>query len=200
MGGSVLFSGVSASGDFPTTPGVVQPNRRGNTDGFLTKLSPDGRQFVFSTLLGGSTGGEFYLWPTPDAEGNIFIVGRSSSTDFPVTANALQATYGGGPSDAVLAVLSPDGADLLYATYLGGSGEELIRSLSLGPNGEVYLVGKTNSADFPITPGAAQPTRGGDFDAFVVRLTPIPEPRTLGLLATPALTGIGVMLCRRISR
>jgi hypothetical protein len=172
--GSALLTGVTASPDFPTTPNAFQRALKGRNDGFLTRLSADGNRFVFSTLLGGS-GTEFYLMPTLDPSGNILVVGTTSSADFPVTPDAVQTAYGGGGDggDGVLAILSPDGSKLLYATYLGGSGEDLIRSLALGPNGEVYLVGNTSSTDFPVTAGALQ-TRigGGPADAFVVKLTP----------------------------
>lgn len=67
----------------------------------------------------------------------------------------MQAKYG-GKGDGVFAILSPDGSRLLYATYLGGRDEDLLRGLALGGNGEVYLIGKTASDDFPITTGAAQ--------------------------------------------
>jgi len=176
--GSVLFTGTTSSVDFPTTAGAYQKNLRGSNGGFLAKLSPDHGQFAFATLLGGS-GGEFYLWPTADASGNIFIVGSTSSQDFPVTAGALQKSYGGGGTDAVLAILGGDGSSLIYATYLGGSGDDLIRSLALGPKGEVYLVGKTSSGNFPVTSGAAQQAPGGKMDAFVVKLEPLPAAGVL---------------------
>jgi hypothetical protein len=173
--GSFLLPGVSASPGFPTTATAFQTSLEGKTDGFLTRLSPDGKQFAFSTLLGGS-GGEFFLMPTPDRQGNIFIVGHTTSKDYPVTSGALQSEYGGGKrqwdGDGALAVLSPDGSELLYATYFGGSQDDLIRSIALGPNGEVYLVGSTNSPDFPITPNAVQKQLGGNADAFVVKLVP----------------------------
>lgn len=167
--GSFLLTGVTASPDFPTTANAFQWNLKGQNDGFLTQLSPDGTRFLLSTFLGGS-GGEFFLMPTLDGNGNIYLVGQTSSRDFPVTPQALQSTYGGGPSDGVLAVFSPEGATLRYATYLGGSGEDLIRSLALGPNGEVYLVGSTSSLDFPVTPNALQSRLAGNGDAFVVKL------------------------------
>ncbi|MBC8227985.1 SBBP repeat-containing protein [bacterium] len=167
--GTVLLAGVTVSSDFPTTEGAFQRDLKVETDGFLTKLSADGKRLIFSTLLGGS-GGEFWLMPTPDDSGNIFIVGQTESRDFPTTPNALQPTYGGGRGDGAFAVLSSDGAKLLYATYLGGSGGELIRSLALGPNGEVYLVGPTGSEDFPVTPNAVQTKIAGKGDAFVVKL------------------------------
>ena len=173
--GAVLLTGVTSSPDFPTTPGAVQRSLGGKTDGFLTKLSADGRRLVFSTLLGGSDG-EFYLMPTPDAKGNIFVVGTTRSRDFPVTGGALQTKFAGATGqwdgDGALAVLSADGSKLLYATYLGGSGADLIRSIALGPKGEVYLVGSTSSKDFPVTPGAAGGKLNGKGDAFVVKLVP----------------------------
>jgi hypothetical protein len=173
--GSVLLTGVTASADFPTTPGALERELKGKTDGFLTKLSADGRRFVFSTLLGGSDG-EFYLMPTPDAEGNVFLVGTTRSKDFPVTEDAVQSTFAGadGPwdGDGALALLSADGSRLLYATYLGGSGADLVRSIAPGPRGELYLVGSTTSSDFPVTPNAAQTRLAGKTDAFVVKLVP----------------------------
>ena len=169
--GTMLLTGSVSSPDFPSTNGAFQRLLKGTSDGFLTKLSAYGRTFIFSTFVGGS-GGDFFLMPTVDAQGNIFMVGQTGSQDFPVTADSFQATYGGGQSDGAMAVFSPDGTKLIYATYLGGSGEEMIRSLTLGPNGEVYVVGSTSSSDFPVTSNAAQTHPGGKEDAFVVKLMP----------------------------
>jgi len=169
--GCLLLAGFCGSPDFPTTEKAFQRRLHGKGDGFLTKLSADGQRWVFSTLLGGSEG-ENLLMPTVDANGNIYVVGSTSSHDFPVTPDALQRTYGGGQEDAAMAVFSPDGAKLLYATYLGGSGEEMIRSIALGRNGEVYLVGNTSSEDFPVSQNAVQTKHGGKGDAFVVKLVP----------------------------
>jgi hypothetical protein len=169
--GSVLLTGVSSSPDFPRSVGALQKLLKGTSDGFLAKLTADGSQFAFSTLLGGP-GSEFYLMPTPDPEGNVFIAGQTGSPDFPVTADALQGNYGGGASDGVLAILSADGKKLLYATFLGGSGDDLIRSLALSSDGAIYLVGNTTSKDFPVSPGAVQRDLAGMGDGFVVRLMP----------------------------
>jgi len=171
--GSVLLTGVTSSGDFPTTEGACQRSLQGKNDGFLAKLSPDGKRFEFVTLLGGS-GGEFFLMPIVGPDGNIYMVGQTTSKDFPVTSDALQKTYGGGTGDAVLAVLSPDGAKLLYATYIGGSGDDLIRGLGIGLDGSVYLAGNSDSDDLPyISRNAAQPRRKGRHDGFVMKLAPV---------------------------
>ena len=170
--GSVLLTGSAGSPDFPTTENAVQRVLKGKSDGFLTHLSADGKRFVFSTLLGGSAN-DFFLMPKRDAAGNIFVVGETGSRDFPVTPNALQRTFGGGQGDGALAVLSPDGSKILYATYLGGNGEDMIRSIALGPNGELYLVGNSSSSDFPVTPNAFQSVHKGKGDMFVVKLVPV---------------------------
>jgi len=168
--GSLLLAGFCGSDDFPTTAGAFQDELRGPGDGFLVQLSSGGKRFAWATLLGGS-GGENLLMPTVDAQGRIWVVGSTSSSDFPVTPTALQKTYGGGKEDGVVAVFSPDGGRLLYATFLGGSGEEMVRSLTFGPAGAIYLVGNTNSPDFPVTPTAIQPQfGGGPADALVVKL------------------------------
>jgi len=177
--GTVMLTGVSGSPDFPTTAGAFQRRLKGRTDGFLTRLSADGKRLAFSTLLGG-TDGEFFLMPTPDGEGNTFVAGTTRSRDFPVTPDAVQGRFAGataprgypGDGDGALAILSPDGSKLLYATYLGGSGGDLIRSVALGPRGEIYLVGNTSSGDFPVTQGAVQTKLRGGTDAVIVKLVP----------------------------
>jgi len=107
-------------------------------------------------------------------------VGTTRSRDFPVTPDAVQGTFAGSKGewdgDGALVVVSPDGSKLLYATYLGGCAGDLIRSVALGPNGEVYLVGNTDSPDFPVTPNAPQKTLAGNADAFIVKLVPAGGP------------------------
>jgi hypothetical protein len=170
--GGVLLPGVTGSRDFPTTPGVFGRELRGKNDAFLTRLSADGTRFVFSTLLGGSAT-EFCLMPTLLPGGQIMLVGQGDSRDLPITPGSIQPRFGGGRSDGWLAILSADASRLLYCTYLGGSGDDMIRSLALHPSGDVYLVGHTSSSDFPVTESAAQKKfGGGNGDTFVVKLVP----------------------------
>jgi len=127
---------------------------------------------VWGNLLGGGATDRVNAvqW-TPGAP--IWVAGWTGSTDFPVSAGAFQVT---GGNDGFLARLSENGQELLFATYLGGSEGDVIRGLALAPGGTPTVVGFTNSADFPTTPGAAQPNyAGGDAfvnigDAFVTRL------------------------------
>lgn len=174
--GSILVTGATSSPDFPTTPGAFQTRLQGKSDGFLAKISADGKKFLFSTYIGGS-GTDFVLMPTVDAEANIYIVGQTSSPDFPVSSDAFQPRYGGGGSDGVFVILSFDGSRLIYSTFLGGEGDDIIRSLTLDSCGDVYLVGRSSSTKFPITNDAVQQKIGGKSDAFVVRLVRSGEVR-----------------------
>jgi len=168
--GSVLLPGVTVSDDFPTTPAAIGRELNGTNDAFLSKLSADGKRFLFSSLLGGSLT-EFCLMPTPAPNGDILLVGQTESRDLPVTPDALQARFGGGRSDGWLAILNADASKLLYCTYLGGSGVDMVRSVALGSDGAVYLVGNTSSSDFPITARAFQrKIGGGNGDAYVMKL------------------------------
>lgn len=191
---AVLIPGVTLSADYPTTADALQRALAGQNDGILSRVSTLDGSLAYSTLLGGS-GTEFYLWPTPDQDGNVWLVGTTSSPDFPVTADALQPTYAGGPSgdgtgDGVIVQLDPTLRRVLYASYLGGNGYDLIRSVTIAPNGDLLLVGETSSSDFPVTEGAAQLRLSGPSDGFVVRLavaasTPSPTPPEGTAVALP---------------
>jgi len=104
----------------------------------------------------------------------IWVAGWAGSTDFPTTTGSYRTT---GGSDAFLARLSEDGNSLVFSTYLGGAAGDEVRGVALGPGDTATVVGFTASADFPVTPGAVQPTYGGAGiyigigDAFLVRFT-----------------------------
>lgn len=163
--GSVICAGSTDSSNFPSSVGSLSGPRQAH----VTKISPTGSAFRSVRLLGGN-GDEHLLSPVVDGQGNIYVVGFTTSTDLDVTAGALQTSYGGGDEDGMFFVLAPDGQTVLYATYLGGSGEDFIRGVVVGPDDAVYLVGRTNSSDFPVTEGALQTDRGGQEDGFVIKL------------------------------
>jgi len=122
-------------------------------DVFLTKWDPAGSRIVFSTYLGGS-GTDHATGVALDAAGNIWVVGDTSSPDFPVT-NQSRLT---GEQNAFVAKISADGSRVLYASYLGGGTWDSVSALAVDASGAVYLVGYTESADFPATAGALQAT------------------------------------------
>jgi hypothetical protein len=174
-GGQVYVTGFTASADFQTTPGVVQPTYQGGGangfDAFVVELTPQGNGAVYSTYLGGN-GDDEAREIAVDAAGDAYVAGFTSSTNFP-TVNALQTSNHGGPTgyDAFIARLNPSGTALLYSTYLGGTGDDQANGIAVDAKGNAYVVGQTGSSDFP-TVDAAQSAFGGGTqpDAFVAKI------------------------------
>jgi hypothetical protein len=133
---------------------------------------------VYSTYLGGSgyennrTIGSARGGIAVDADGNVYVTGRTESRDFP-TASAFQPTNKGGffNADVFVAKFNPAGSALVYSTYLGGSKDEEGRDIAVDADGNAYVTGATglNSSDFPTTPGAFKTRDGG---VFVTKLSP----------------------------
>ncbi len=179
---NAYVSGQTFSADFPTTAGAFQTTFAGAGDAFVTKLNSSGSAVLYSTYLGGS-GTEDALDLALDASNNAYVTGGTNSADFPTTAGAFQTTLAGA-DDAFISMLDSSGATLLYSTYLGGSGEDYSYGIALDSSNNVYVIGQTYSADFPITLGAFQTTLPGvgNFDAFVSEIhpeTPIATPSPL---------------------
>ena len=167
--GNSYLAGQTDSLDFPVTPGSSQPANAGGTDVFVAKVGPAGAPLVFATYLGGSsadTGNGVAVGPG----GTVFVAGETASADFPTTAGALQPAMPGRRSGFIVK-LSASGGALLYSTYLGGSATARCNALAVDAGGNAYVVGRTDSTDFPTTPGVLFPAyRGGQFDAFVSKL------------------------------
>lgn len=161
--GNAYLVGSTAVGLFPTRNPVQPAYGGGSTDAFICKLNSEGTQLVYATFLGGSDA-DVANGVRVDSNGNPYIVGSTLSTDFP-TASPLQALPGGG-LDAFVTKLTPDGRNLVYSTYLGGSADDFANALALGPVGRAYVVGTTLSTNFP-TVAPLQSTRAGTNDAFV---------------------------------
>ncbi len=167
--GNAYVTGETDSRDFPTV-NALQPEFGGFIDAFVAKLSPDGSALVYSTYLGGSNL-DIATSIAVDLDGNAYLTGATISTNFP-TANPLQPEFAGGDNDGFVTKLSPDGSALVYSTYLGGSGGDFGQNIALDLEGNAYVTGSTNSTDFP-TANPLQPNYGGgDFDAFVAKLSP----------------------------
>jgi hypothetical protein len=124
---------------------------------------------AYSTYLGVSNG-DAGFGIAVDSSGNAYVTGITNSSNFPITAGALQPTFGGGSTDAFVTKLNSTGSVLLYSTYLGGSNGNGGEGIAVDSSGNAYVIGNTFSSDFPITSGALQPTLGGGEDAFVSKL------------------------------
>ena len=121
---------------------------------------------VYSTYLGGSGIDEGSSIAVDD-DGQAYVAGFTESLDFPL-ARAEQPVAGGG-QDAFVAKLSADGERLIYATYLGGSGQDNAVSIATDSHGKAYITGFTTSPNFP-TLHAAQPALRGSANSFVTKL------------------------------
>jgi hypothetical protein len=165
--GSAYIDGETLSADYPTTAGAFSRTHRGEYDVFVTKLNATGTALAYSTFLGGTAvdNGERV---SVDAAGSAYVLGFSSSTDFPVTAGAADRTANGA-FDVTISKLNPAGSALVYSTFLGGAGFDDGGGLAIDAAGNAYVSGGTGSTDFPTTPGAFDTTSDGG-DAFVTKL------------------------------
>lgn len=104
-----------------------------------------------------------------DDTGTIYVAGYTHSTDFPVTGDAFDNT-GGGFDDIFITAYTKNGSDILYSTYIGGSGNDYIRSILVDADRTLYIGGSTESTDFPVK-NAVQPEIGGKYDAFITAIS-----------------------------
>jgi hypothetical protein len=161
-----VYIASSAELDFPASDtyfnGSYQPQRKAGLDCVIAKLNASGSSFAWATWIGGS--GDDGTQPSVrvDGQGNVWYVGGVNSTDLPLV-NPSQPQFG-GDVDIYLAKLSPDGNNLLFATYLGGSGGEGSETHNLAVNratGDIYVGSATSSTNLPVTANALQPGPGG---------------------------------------
>jgi len=111
-----------------------------------------------------------------DSAGNAYVTGATISTDFPTTAGAFQTTFASTSNfntDAFVTKLDSTGSALVYSTYLGGGSAEGGAGIAVDAGGSAYVTGRTESFDFPTTPGAFQPVEASAAsDAFVTKFNP----------------------------
>jgi Beta-propeller repeat len=172
--GVFYLAGITDDFNFPTTPNGFLLNNGGVRRSFVsvidTKL-PGTDGLVYSTFFAGTKTDE----PTgiAFAGGKIYVTGFTTSDDYPVTANAYQATRPGGSFDGWVAEFDPSQsgtASLISSTYLGGGGQDIPRAIAVAADGQAYVAGYTRSVDFPTTPNSFRPFYSYGGDAFLTRL------------------------------
>jgi uncharacterized repeat protein (TIGR01451 family) len=185
---NLYITGITGSPNFPTTPGAYDRTCgsdglcNGTYDGFVTALNEDATGLFFSTFLGGSNYG-YTAGIAVDSTGAVYVSGNTISSDFPTTAGAAQAAFGGMSEgcvptsgtcgDVTVTKLNPGGETLAYSTYLGGSLDEYPgMSMAIDALGDVYLTGQTSSANFPLVSPFQATYGGGSSDAFVTVVNP----------------------------
>jgi uncharacterized protein (TIGR03437 family) len=179
--GDAYVVGLTTSTNFPLSNpaqanfgGMGGSGRVRTGDAFAAKLNPTGNKLLYSTYLGGNQD-DAAMSVAIDNQGDAFIAGATVSMNFPITANAYQNYYRGGggepllesgypiwdPGDVFVAELDPTGSKILFATYYGGTSDDIAASIALDSSGNIYVGGCTISPDLPTTPGALQRAFGG---------------------------------------
>ena len=159
--GEAYVAGFTDSVNFPVRS--QYQTDRGGTDAFVTRLRSDGAQLVSSTYLGGGLADRATSLAVDD--GNIYVAGLTDSVDFPLKSR-YQADQPG--TDGFVTKLRQDGSAAIYSTYLGGAGNDQVMALDVADS-SAYVVGFSDSADFPLTRNRLHPDTLG-FDAFVTKL------------------------------
>jgi hypothetical protein len=189
---NAYLTGYTFSKDFPIIPATaVQPFLGGSNDVFLTKIASNGQSILYSTYLGGTNldSGEGIA---VDPGGVAYIAGFTASTNFPLTSNALQSFIDRAPNavnkylhkkvplDAFVSVIDTtvtNASSLRYSTFLGGTNNDAAFRIALDSGTNAFIVGNSNSRDYPDTNHVAllfpglQPPHSVNYDAFLTKLS-----------------------------
>jgi len=167
--GNAYITGKTESWDFPTKNPYQGSHAGGYDDAFITKLSPQGNSLVYSTYLGGSNDDSGHSIAI-DPSNNIYVTGWTDSTNFP-TKNPYQGSFA-GYLDAFVTKLNPQGNDLVYSTYLGGSDQDFGEAITIDSGGNAYILGTVSSINFPTKNPYQGSHAGGYYDVSVTKLNP----------------------------
>jgi fibronectin type 3 domain-containing protein len=171
--GNMTVVGSTTSTKFPLA-NPIQSRLNGQTNVFVTRLNPAGNLLVYSTYLGGN-GNDYGTAVALDGTGAAYLTGSTTSTNFP-TVSAFQPASGGN-QDAFVAKINGAGNDLVYSTYLGGSGgtvgfPETGTGIAVNSAGDAYVTGNTSSQNFPLANALFSASAGVGMHAFVAELNP----------------------------
>jgi hypothetical protein len=183
--GRVYVTGTTSSPAFPTTAGAIESVPRGGTEVFVAEIDPSKSgtaALVASTYLPGSAD-DLARAITVDSAGMVYVAGETGSPDMPVTANAAQSVYDAG-GDGFVIELNLQTMQVLYGTYVGGSGYDEIRSVMVEPGGHIGVVGYTLSTDLPATQNAFQTALNGYAAAFLAIVDPAAKPGSAPVYCT----------------
>ena len=162
-GGSAFVTGETDSATFPGPSGgsVTKLGPRGGFDVFVTELDTNG-VIVFTTILGGSAD-DAGIAITQDSTG-IYVAGGTDSSDFPVSSGAVQKNFLGGTiggdTDGFLVKLAPNGASIMWATYVAGDQADVCLGVAVDGSQNVYLAGDTFSNNLGGNTGGVNPVGG----------------------------------------
>lgn len=155
---------------FPTTQNAYARTGSEGINNVVFKLNSDGSNLLFSTYVSG-TDEDYSRDICIDTNGNVFVSGKTLSTDFPVTENAYNSPRKGG-FDIFVFKLNATGSELLFSAIIGGTNEDIVNGMRIDSKGNTYLAGQTTSKLFPTTNNCYDSSYNGEGDAFVLKLNP----------------------------
>jgi len=165
--GLMYVAGTTTSTDFPVSSNAYQSTGAATTvSSFIFQLDPHGYggvSLLYSTFFSGTTGNDTVTDMVLDNQGNVYLIGTTLSSDFPVTPNA----YAGvlyGPQDAFISEFNIPNNTLVYSTYIGGQTDDFGSGIALISPGVVYFAINTESPDFPTNGFGSKFTLGGGID------------------------------------
>ena len=179
----LIYIGGRAGEGYPTTPGAFQRTFAtdggrnglyGHQNGFVSILSADGTELLYSTYYGADSHG-FFRDIDIDDKGFVYGILNATRRNAPgIKPDAFDTRHNGGQFDMAPVKFSPELDSVIWATMLGGSGKDRGGpSIRVGTDYSVFVAGGTESQDFPVTPGAVQTQFGGGrTDMFVARIKP----------------------------
>jgi len=170
--GDIALGGWTSSPVLPTTPGVFQPERVSGFCSFVGRYSPTTNTVLFFTFL---SGGYFdhIMSLTVDDDLSIYLAGSTQAwglIGFPTTEGAYDREYN-GTQDGFVTKMAPNGTHLIFSTLLGGDGVETINDMAIDDEGNMVVVGITDSGEnFPLTPDSHDTNFSGDSEGFITVL------------------------------
>jgi hypothetical protein len=166
----VYLTGHTSSSNFPTTANVIDRTFTGSYKNVVMKFNPD-NTLNFSTYLGGNAE-TVGLAIKIDGDKNIYISGYTSSTNYPTTTDAFDRDYNGGLYDGIFSIISHNGTELLYSTFIGGDDDDRgsWANMALQSDGDICIGYQTKSTNFPTTTGAYDTIHNGGIDIGLVEI------------------------------
>jgi hypothetical protein len=165
--GDVFLGGSTASADFATTLGAWTTSPAGGLDGFVLRAAAADGADVFATRVGGSAD-DVVRAVASDGNGGVALAGATLSIDFPVTFGVVDPTAAN--EEAFVALLDPAGSAPVFASFLGGSGDDAAETVGVDVYGAVHVAGRTTSFDFDVSGDGHRTTYGGSGDAFYAKV------------------------------
>ncbi|MFX0207213.1 MAG: hypothetical protein ACFFDT_14585 [Candidatus Hodarchaeota archaeon] len=173
--GNIIVIGSTMSSNFPITTDAYQSSISStHSDNFIAIYNSSG-QMTYATYFGGSDSD--HCWGlTTDSVGNIIIAGQTFSADFPTT-NAWKANYNESMVDGFVTKFSADGQELIFSSYFGGSGWDVVLNLNVDSNDNIIVSGYADiyPSGFPILDAFQEEIRGR-CDIVIMILSPNGQP------------------------